>query len=163
MRTPTDVIDQLARGPDLLEGLLASVPAGDLTRRPAPGKWSAHEHACHVALMEPMWAGRLERILAEDNPRILSYEPDEDDPDRLLKMVLPQALRDFRAARMSFVTRVRRLPAAAWDRPAVHSSHARYSLFLMCRHMAMHDALHGYRIEESALGSHWPTEAASPQ
>jgi hypothetical protein len=28
----------------------------------------------------------------------------------------------------------------------------------MCRHVAMHDALHGYRIEESALGSHWPAE-----
>lgn len=158
MHTPSDVIEQLARGPALLQGLLESVPPGDLKRRPAPGKWSAHEHACHVAVMEPMWAERLERIVAEDNPRIVSYEPDDDDPDRLLNMDLGRAMAAFGDQRSRFVARVRQLPATAWDRPAIHTSHARYSLFLMCRHMAMHDALHGYRIEESALGSHWPAE-----
>lgn len=48
-----------------------------------------------------------------------------------------------------------------FDRPglgAVHTGHARYSLFLMCRHAALHDMLHAYRIEESALGTHWPEE-----
>ena len=156
MYTPNDVIERLARGPALLDGLLESVPAEDLKRRPAPGRWSAHENACHVAVMEPMWAERLERILTEDNPRIISYEPADDDPDRLLRMDLQETMAGFAEQRGRFVARLRELPGTAWDRPATHTAHARYSVFLMCRHMTMHDGLHGYRIEESALGSNWP-------
>ena len=158
MTNPEDVIAQLARGPALIRGLLASVPGRDLKRRPQPQKWSAHEHACHLALMEPMWATRTERILTEDNPRIVSYEPDDEDPNRLLVMDLEEALSSYERQRRQLVARLEGVPVDAWRRPATHTSHARYSLFLMCRHIAMHDALHGYRIEESALGSHWPLD-----
>jgi uncharacterized damage-inducible protein DinB len=158
MNNPDDIIAQLTRGPSLLAGLLDSVPAGDLKRRPRPGKWSAHEHACHVAVMEPMWLTRVALILAQDNPTIISYEPAEDDPDRLLKMDLAAAMSAFARERAGLVARLEPLPPAAWERPAVHTAHTRYSLFLMCRHIAMHDAFHGYRIEEFALGSHWPNE-----
>ena len=153
-----EIITELARGPALLTSLLDSVPPKDLTRRPKPGKWSAHEHACHVAVMEPMWAGRVERILAEDNPAIISYEPDDDDPDRLLGLDLKAAMAGFARDRAALVTRLGTLAPAAWQRPASHTGHARYSLFLMLRHVVMHDALHAYRIEEFALGSHWPQE-----
>ena len=158
MTSPADVLAQLERGPALIRGLIASVPARDLTRRPQPAKWSAHEHACHLAVMEPMWAARVERILTEDNPAIVSYEPDDEDPNRLLAMVLEEALDEFERGRKRLVARLGDVPVDAWRRPATHTSHARYSLFLMCRHIALHDALHGYRIEESALGSHWPTD-----
>ena len=75
--------------------------------------------------MEPMWGERLGRIVAEDNPRIVSYEPDDDDPDRLLNMDLWRAMAAFADQRGQFVTRLRQLPAAMWDRPAIHTSHAR--------------------------------------
>ncbi len=161
MRTPAEVIDQLARGPDVLRGMLADVPPADLKRRPAPGRWSAHEHACHLALMEPLWAARVERILSEDNPTILSYEPDADEPeDRLLDMDLADALDAYDTARHQLIARLRKLTSNQWHRPAINTAHARYSLFLMCRHAALHDALHTYRIEETALGTHWPEERA---
>src|SRR6185503_21040072 len=100
MRTPAEVMDQLARGPDVLRTMLLDVPEADLKRRPAPGRWSAHEHACHLSLMEPLWAQRVERILSEDNPTILSYEPDADEPeDKLLNMDLARALDAYDSAR----------------------------------------------------------------
>jgi hypothetical protein len=34
---------------------------------------------------------------------------------------------------------------------ADHTAHGRYSLFLMCRHVVLHDMLHAYRIEEVLL------------
>ncbi|CAA9351479.1 MAG: hypothetical protein AVDCRST_MAG11-3533 [uncultured Gemmatimonadaceae bacterium] len=163
MRTPADVIAQLARGPDALRALVADVPPADLTRRPRPGKWSAHEHACHLALVEPLWAARLERILAEDVPTIVSYEPDADEPpDRLLAMDLGAALDTYERGRQALLERLAALGPPDWARGAVNTAHARYSLFLMCRHAALHDMLHAYRIEESALGTHWPDERAMP-
>ncbi len=100
MRTPSEVVAQLARGPATLRALVADVPPSDLKRRPRPGKWSSHEHACHLALVEPLWAERLERILAEDVPTIVSYEPDLDEPeDRLLGMDLGAALDAYERGR----------------------------------------------------------------
>ena len=161
MRTPAEVIEQLTRGPDVLRALLADVPPADLKRRPAPNRWSAHEHACHLSLMEPLWAARVDRILSEDNPTILSYEPDADEPqDRLLNMDLAAALDAYDTARHQLIARLRKLTSDQWQRSAVNTAHARYSLFLMCRHAALHDALHTYRIEESALGTHWPQDRA---
>jgi uncharacterized damage-inducible protein DinB len=159
MRTPSEVITQLARGPETLDALVVDVPTADLKRRPRPGKWSAHEHACHLALVEPLWAERLERILIEDVPTIVSYEPDADEPpDRLLSMDLEAALNSYAHARKAFLRRLEALTPAEWARGAVNTAHARYSLFLMCRHAALHDMLHVYRVEESALGTYWPGE-----
>jgi uncharacterized damage-inducible protein DinB len=161
MRTPADVIAQLARGPDILRAVVADVPPADLKRRPRPEKWSAHEHAFHLALMEPLWAARAERILAEDVPTIVSYEPDADEPpDRLLQMDLKTALDAYADARRRLMLRLESLVSADWERRAVHTSHTRYSLFLMCRHAALHDMLHIYRVEESVLGTHWADEGA---
>ena len=157
MRTPSEVITQLARGPETLRALVADVPSADLKRRPRPEKWSAHEHACHLALVEPLWAERLERMLVEDVPTIVSYEPDADEPpDRLLSMDLEAALKSYDRGRKALLRRLEALAPAEWERGAVNTAHARYSLFLMCRHAALHDMLHAYRVEESALGTHWP-------
>jgi len=162
MRTPADVLAQLARGPGVVRALVADVPPSDLRRRPREGKWSAHEHACHLALMEPRWAERTDSILREDRPTIVSYEPDADEaPYRLLTMDLAAALDAYESARRALVARLEALPAAAWSREAVHTAHVRYSLFLMCRHAALHDMLHAYRVEESVLGTHWPDERAT--
>ena len=159
--TPTErIIAHIAGAPALLSELLASVPPADLKRRPQPAKWSAHEHFCHLALMEPVWPARLTRILTEDRPTIVSYEPAGEPDNRLLEMDLQATLVSFAQTRQEFVARLQQLPAEAWLRPAVHTAHARYSLYLMCRHMALHDGFHAYRIEESALGSYWPEERA---
>ncbi len=159
MRTPSEVIAQLARGPATLRAVMADVPPADLTRRPRPEKWSAHEHACHLALVEPLWAARLARMLAEDVPTIVSYEPDTDEPpDRLLNMELDAALDAYEQGRRVLLQRLEGLAAPDWARGAVNTAHARYSVFLMCRHAALHDMLHAYRIEESALGTYWPDE-----
>lgn len=159
MQTPAEVIAQLDRGPSVIRALIDAVPPSDLRRRPAPVRWSAQEHAAHVGLMEPIWAQRLERILTETNPHIVSYEPDTDEaPDRLLQIELTNAIETFEQDRSRLVARLNVLTPADWARPAVHTAHARYSAFLMCRHLALHDLLHAYRIEECVLGTHWPTE-----
>ena len=42
---PLVVIDALERAPGIVVPLVRGVPADILKRRPAPRKWSAHEHA----------------------------------------------------------------------------------------------------------------------
>ena len=152
----------LERAPRTVAALLAEMPPALLTRRPRPGKWSAHEHACHVARVDPIFRARLDRMLAEDTPLIVSYDPDADEaPDALLRMDLAASLAAFTRHRAAFVERVRALGPADWARGAEHTEHSHYSVFVMLRHLALHDMLHAYRIEELLLNKAWAAEHAA--
>ncbi|MGH9678898.1 MAG: DinB family protein, partial [Candidatus Acidiferrales bacterium] len=121
-----------------------------------PGKWSAHEHACHLAAVHQLMLGRLDLMLAEEKPRIKPYLPHlDDDPDALLKMDLVKSLDRFVADRRSLVERLKTLSPADWSRTAEHGEYTRYSVFVMFRHLALHDLFHAYRIEELLLKNEW--------
>jgi hypothetical protein len=150
------VIDALERAPSIVVPLVREVPAAILKRRPSPAKWCAHEHACHLAAVHPLFFDRLDLMLAQDHPTIRPYLPDQDDPDdALLQVDLDEALERFQRDRVRLVARLRALPLDAWDRTAEHGEYARYSVAIMFRHLAMHDMLHAYRIEELLLNKDW--------
>src|SRR5919107_1045499 len=87
------VIDALARAPQIVVPLVREVPAPILTRRPAPKRWSAHEHACHLAHVHGLFFERLDLMLREPAPVIRPYLPgDQDADDLLLKMDLASCL-----------------------------------------------------------------------
>ena len=48
-----------------------------LAARPIPGKWSTLEVVCHIADFEPVYADRMKRVIAEENPLLLSGDPDK--------------------------------------------------------------------------------------
>ena len=152
------LVDTLERAPALVVPLVREVPQEILKRRPRPGKWSAHEHACHLAAVHPLFSQRLDLMLEHDHPGIRPYLPDQDDPeDALLKVDLEEALERFQRDRASLVARLRGLPIGAWSRTAEHGEYRQYSVFIMIRHVAMHDMLHAYRIEELLLKKDWDT------
>jgi hypothetical protein len=62
-----DVLAQLERGPALVVALVREAPASILKRRPEPGKWSAHEHACHLPAVQPLMMERLRYMLSTPN------------------------------------------------------------------------------------------------
>jgi hypothetical protein len=51
-------------------------------------------------------------------------------------------------SRGALVTKLQSVDEETWHRPVVHPEYPRYSIHIMCRHLALHDGLHGYRIEE---------------
>ncbi len=53
--------------------LVNDVPADRLKRRPVLSKWSAHEHACHLAAVQPLFMNRLDFMLRNPAPVIRSY------------------------------------------------------------------------------------------
>lgn len=157
MNTPLAIIDALARAPAIVVPLVREVPPFVRRWRPAPGKWSAHEHACHLAVVHALFLSRLDHLLREPAPVIRAYDPGTDDPpDRLISMDLDLALEQYTTDRAMLVARLRELDPAAWAKEAEHSSYNRYSTEIMFRHLALHDFLHAYRIEEILLSREWP-------
>lgn len=153
----SEVLETLARTPAIIVPMVRAAAPAIVQRRPPSGKWSIHEHACHLAHVHPIFFTRLDAMLAQDNPEIRSYEPGRDDPaDALLQLDLEQELTRFERDRASLVTRLRALPEAAWNRTGRHDEYNAYSIAIMLRHLVLHDYFHGYRIEELLLRKDWP-------
>ncbi|MFN8575159.1 MAG: DinB family protein [Gemmatimonadaceae bacterium] len=159
METTTAVIAALERAPSVVVPLVQEVPPVLLKRRPAPARWSAHEHACHLAVVHRLFFDRLEQFLAVPTPIITPYDPGKNDPDDfLLKMDLDDSLTQYVTDRSRLVERLRRLSATDWNRTAHHGEYSHYSVLIMFRHLALHDFFHAYRIEELLLKREWMPE-----
>ncbi|HEX8494301.1 MAG TPA: DinB family protein [Pyrinomonadaceae bacterium] len=156
MNTSDSIMAALANAPTIIIPLVREMPPALLKRRPRPGKWSAHEHACHLSFVHALFFKRLDLMLTEQHPRIASYQPEQADADdMLLKMDLTMALEQFVRDRERLVLQLKGLTDADWQRTALHEEYDHYSVFIMFRHLAMHDMLHAYRIEELLLKKDW--------
>jgi hypothetical protein len=163
MQSIPAVIEALRRAPEIVVPLVREVPIAIRMRRPAPHRWSAHEHACHLAHVHALFFSRLDYMLTNPAPVIRPYLPGEQDPDDLLlRMDLDVALAQFVDDRQRLVTRLETLARADWERTATHAEYRTYSVLIMFRHLALHDFLHAYRIEELLLRPEWPESFESP-
>jgi hypothetical protein len=73
-------------------------------------------------------------------------------------MDLGDALIQFADERRRLVERLRNLTPQDWKRTAEHGEYSHYSVFIMFRHLALHDFFHAYRIEELLLKKYWTPE-----
>lgn len=152
----TDDLELIFRGleasPVLLRNLLASVPPARMKQRRIAGKWSIHEHACHLATIHPMLIGRLERFRNEASPEIKPFLPGDTDPDDdLIHRDLAASLDEFESGRRDLIAAGRLLSPEILRRKARHPEYDEYTPYILLRHVLMHDHLHMYRIEELAL------------
>src|SRR5438874_79991 len=152
----TSVLDQLARGPAIVKQVIYEMPPELRKRRPAPGVWSAHEHAVHLPAVQPIMMRRLDQMLAQPGLLIKSYEPSRDEPDDgLLKLNLDSEMDRFERERTAMIDRLRTLAPDQWAITAQHEEYSHYGVFIMFRHIALHDLHHAYKIEERLLRKDW--------
>lgn len=155
MNTQT-LIASLESAPEIIIGLIREVPPQLLKRRPSPNKWSAHEHACHLASADAAFLARLDLMLTDPAPYIKYMAPSpEEEAGSLLKTDLDEALDQYARDRTRLVKRLKELSAEDWQRTAEHEEYSRYSVTLMFRQLLTHEMLHAYRIEELMLKKDW--------
>ena len=157
-REREDRIRRYAEGPARLREALARVPEAARQWRPAEGRWSAHEIACHCADSETNAALRIRLLLAEPAPTILGY--DQDAWATCLDYhshPLEPALQTVDAVRANTAALLRRLPEPAWEREGRHTESGRYTaedwLVIYSEHLEKHAA----QIERNLAA--WEAEA----
>lgn len=159
MNAPEAVIATLENAPAIIVPLVREAVPAILKRRPEPDQWSMHEHACHLAAVHPIFFSRLDTLLSDPSPRITPYLPSaEDEAGALLAVDLDGALDRFVQDRRRLVERLKELSPEDWQRYAEHEEYSHYSTLIMFRHLALHDMMHGYHIEELLLNKEWTLE-----
>jgi len=150
------LIASLEAAPGIIIGLVREVPLQNLKRRPAPNKWSAHEHACHISTGHAVFLSRLELMLSDAHPQIESMQPSPDEEaGSLLSVDLDEALGRYVRERAQVVKRLKELSAEDWQRTAEHEAFSHYSVYIMFRHMLIHEMHRAYRIDELMLKKDW--------
>lgn len=156
MRNLSNLISALETAPGVIIPLIREVPPKILKRRPSPAKWSAYEHAIHLSQSDVAFRARLDLILSEPEPFIKTIENSaEDEAGAMLEIDLDESLDRYVRERASLVERLKQLTQDEWYKTAVHEAFDHYSVFIMFRHVHLHEMLHAYRIEQLMLKNDW--------
>ena len=142
--------------PGVIIPLIREVPPEILKRRPSPGTWSAYENAIHLSQTDVAFRARLDLILSEPKPFIEVIENSaEDEAGAMLEIDLDESLDRYVRERATLVKRLSELSPDEWQKTAVHEAFDHYSVFIMFRHLFVHEMLHAYRIEQLMLKKDW--------
>jgi uncharacterized damage-inducible protein DinB len=116
------LIDAYLAGIATLRAAVAGLSPEQLRARPVPGKWSTLEVVCHLADFEPVFADRMKRVIALEQPPLLGA--DENCFARSLAYHdrdLDEELTLIDVTRRQMARILRTLPEAALARVGVHN------------------------------------------
>jgi len=140
-----DLIAKYAAGYDEVINALDGFPADSLGAHPIPGKWSAREIVHHLGDSESFSAGRLRKLLVEDNPVIQGYDQDQFAIKlRYNERDMAPALDAFRLARETTMQLLELMIEDDWQRAGTHTESGRYTaedwLVIYAKHAHNHAA-----------------------
>jgi hypothetical protein len=138
-----------AVAPKKLAALIRGKNKKQLTRRPAPGKWSVAEIMAHLADAEVVLSWRLRQILSGSGVSIQAFDQDVwagtfDYAHRDAK----QSLETYRVLRESNVALLKSMPKQLWDNYGVHQERGNESVAHIVRMTAGHDMNHLQQVEK---------------
>ncbi len=139
--------------PQRLRKLVKGLTEKQLSRRPAPGKWSIKEIVCHLADGEVILGSRYRFIAAHDRPTIQGY-----DQDLFVERLGPanatteELLADYEMARAVNLGLLMRLPVEAFERVGLHAERGEESIAELVTMYAGHDRVHMQQIETIRVG-----------
>jgi hypothetical protein len=145
-----DLLEGLRRTPRILSEFAGTVPESKMDLRRGSGFWTIAEHVSHLAQVQPMLLERINRFIDEDYPKFVPYIPgkDEDEPGTPVRMNLSEALDQFLQYRNKQIALLEKVGESIWQRKGEHPEYDQYSLYILARHILMHDYWHMYRMEE---------------
>ena len=145
-----DQLESLRRTPKILSEFVRAIPEQRLDLRRGEAFWTIAEHISHLAEVQPMMLDRVKRFTNEDHPEFVPYIPSKADgePDSPPRMDMTSALVQFAEYRNKQLLLLESADNASWEKTATHPEYEAYSLYILTRHVLMHDYWHMYRIEE---------------
>lgn len=145
--------------PRKLAALIRGRSRKQLTRKPAPGKWSVAEILAHQVDTEIVVSWRLRHILGNNGAPIQPFDQDVWAQTFNYAKCYPQeSLHVFQVLRANNLAMLKRLPKHLWENYGMHQERGKESVAHIVKMMAGHDLNHLGQVERivhikgSALG-----------
>lgn len=142
-------IEEYLAGPETLRQAIAGMTTADIDAAPIPGKWSTRQIICHIADFEPVYADRMKRVIAEEDPPLMGGDPD------LFAERLTYEQRDLEeefqlmiAVRQHMATILRSIDPDDFQRTGIHSRDGALSLSQLLGRITNHIPHHVQFIRE---------------
>jgi uncharacterized damage-inducible protein DinB len=143
------LIETYAGGAKLLGDVLRTAANADVDARPIAGKWSIREVVCHLADSEIVYADRMKRVLAEDNPTFFEADPNLFRPALYCsRRPLEKELAVVEAIRAHMLPILESCDAEDFQRTGVHSLDGPLTLERLLERITAHIPHHVAFIEE---------------
>jgi uncharacterized damage-inducible protein DinB len=144
-----ELLEPYLAGAGVLRQAVRGMTVEQIKARPVAGKWSTLEVVCHLTDFDPIYADRMKRVIAEENPSlpganenkfaaVLSYH-DRD---------LEEELTILEKTRSQMARILRKLPDSALARTGVHSERGPVTLEKLLTLVTGHIVHHLKFIEE---------------
>ena len=133
--------------PTILRQLMAGASADQVTRPPAPGKWSVGEILAHLAEDEIATAWRYRQMVEHNGIELPGF--DQDLWSRLgdyASRSPEESLELFRLLRQANLQFLGQLSPEQWECYGIHAERGRIKVRDLAAHMAGHDANHVEQI-----------------
>jgi uncharacterized damage-inducible protein DinB len=128
-----------------------------LARPPARGEWSARETLEHLLYAEELFATRIERLLAEDEPdlaarAVWAETTASDEGSAATGARASEVAARIHALRSATLERLDDLPEAAWGRGGMHPEWGRVTVLSQAAYFARHESSHLPQLAAAAAG-----------
>ncbi len=151
----TELINAFASGADEPLRWIAGLSDQELSARPVAGKWTMRQLVVHMLDGEMMMIGRIQRIIAEDNPLLMAFDENRF-VERLAydKADARQAATAFSLLRKLTAEMLRNQPPEVFSRTGVHSERGKLTLVDLVKIYAEHVPHHARHADDKrrALG-----------
>ncbi len=138
-----------SEGAKLLCHVVRSTDNTDWDAKPIEGKWSVREVVCHLADSEIVYADRMKRVIAEDNPTLFEADPNLFCPALYCpKRSLDNEMNVIDAIRSHMLPILQSCDANDFRRTGVHSLDGPMTLETLLQRITAHIPHHVAFIEE---------------
>lgn len=122
-----------------------------LTRRPAPGKWSIAEVLAHLVDAEIVGSWRMRAILGANGTPIQAFDQDSwASTFQYAKRDARMSLETFRVLRENNLKMLKALPKNLWENYGMHQERGKETIAHIVRMFAGHDINHLKQVEALA-------------
>jgi hypothetical protein len=143
------LIDEYIAGPQKLRAAIAGMTPKEIDATPVPGRWSTRQVVCHLADFEPVYADRMKRVIAENEPMMISGDPDVFAAALAYdRRDMEEELQMMEAVRRHVARILRSLKPANFQRKGIHSTDGPLTLATLLERVTVHIPHHIKFIEE---------------
>jgi uncharacterized damage-inducible protein DinB len=150
---PDQALASLESSPELVLSLVRRLNEDQMLRQPKVGEWSIREVLVHLLMAQDLLAGRVTRMLAQDNPSLKAMNA--WNLDELAETTSRALVDSFRESRDKTVAELKAAAPLGWWRTGEHEEFGSVTVLQQASYFAKHDHNHLTQIRQvlKAIGA----------